>query len=137
MKARLSEPKHWLESAPASETDAVIYSEVNDDLSVLARDGTVDSFLTSPFISNTERGLVFLDQAHTRGTDLRLPDWYRAAVILGSAITKGTLVQVTASPSSTCLSGPSRKRGRKRFAVSLSGKIKVSDMCTKKQFGVA
>jgi len=85
--------KHWLESAPASETDAVIYFEDNDELSVVARDGTVDAFLTSPFTSNTERCLVFLDQAHTRGTDLRLPDRYRAAVTLGPAITKDTLVQ--------------------------------------------
>lgn len=85
--------KHWLESAPASKTDAVIYFEDNDELSVVARDGTVDAFLTSPFTSNTERCLVFLDQAHTRGTDLRLPDRYRAAVTLGPAITKDTLVQ--------------------------------------------
>ncbi|KAK1833383.1 hypothetical protein QBC39DRAFT_424743 [Podospora conica] len=85
--------KRWLDSAPTDGTDAVIFFNDHDELSVLDRNGAVDAFLTSPFASNTERCLVFLDQAHTRGTDLRLPDSYRAAVTLGPAITKDTLVQ--------------------------------------------
>lgn len=85
--------KRWLSSAPTRDTDAVIFFNDDDELSVLARDGSVDAFLTSPFASNTERCLVFLDQAHTRGTDLKLPNLYRAAVTLGPAIPKDTLVQ--------------------------------------------
>ncbi len=85
--------KTLLDSAPTSGTDAVIFFNDEDELSVLTRNGMVDSFLTSPFAANTHRCLVFLDQAHTRGTDLKLPDYYRAAVTLGPGVTKDTLVQ--------------------------------------------
>ena len=81
-----------LKSAPTS-TDAVIFFNDQDELSVLTRNDVVDSFLTSPFARHTDRCLVFLDQAHTRGTDLKLPDHYRAAVTLGPGVTKDTLVQ--------------------------------------------
>lgn len=85
--------KSLLENAPTSSTDAAIFFNNNDELSVLTRNGVVDSFLTSPFAAHTDRCLVFLDQAHTRGTDLKLPDNYRAAVTLGPGVTKDTLVQ--------------------------------------------
>ncbi|KAK1750884.1 hypothetical protein QBC47DRAFT_352381 [Echria macrotheca] len=83
-----------LGASPTSHADAVIFfSDDGDELSVLTRDGVIQDFLTSPFASHTERCLVFLDQAHTRGTDLKLPDRYRAAVTLGPGLTKDTLVQ--------------------------------------------
>ncbi|KAG7289873.1 hypothetical protein NEMBOFW57_006250 [Staphylotrichum longicolle] len=85
--------KSLLDNAPTSSTDAAIFFNDNDELSVLTRNGVVDSFLTSPFAAHTDRCLVFLDQAHTRGTDLKLPDNYRAAVTLGPGVTKDTLVQ--------------------------------------------
>lgn len=85
--------RRWLELAPVDEIDAAIFFDDNDDLSVMTRGGAVDAFLTSPFATHTDRCLVFLDQAHTRGTDLRLPDSYRAAVTLGPGVTKDTLVQ--------------------------------------------
>ncbi|KAK4175214.1 hypothetical protein QBC36DRAFT_355360 [Triangularia setosa] len=83
--------KHWL--SLVSDADTAIFFNDNDELSVVTRDGMVESFYTSPFRTQTERCLVFLDQAHTRGTDLRLPDTYRAAVTLGPGVTKDTLVQ--------------------------------------------
>ncbi|KAK3317279.1 hypothetical protein B0T19DRAFT_389380 [Cercophora scortea] len=85
----------WLNSSADADADvdAVIFFNDLDELSVLTRNGMVDSFLTSPFANQTDRCLVFLDQAHTRGTDLKLPDSYRAAVTLGPGITKDTLVQ--------------------------------------------
>jgi hypothetical protein len=82
-----------LKLAPPSCFDAVIFFNDQDELSVLTRNGIVDSFLTTPFATHTDRCLVFLDQAHTRGTDLKLPDHYRAAVTLGPGVTKDTLVQ--------------------------------------------
>ncbi len=85
--------QRWLNLVPSQDADAVIFFNEQDELSVLARDGSVDSFLTSPFATQTDRCLVFLDQAHTRGTDLKLPDSYRAAVTLGPGVTKDTLVQ--------------------------------------------
>jgi len=85
--------RRWLERAPVDQIDAAIFFDENDDLCVTTRRGTVDAFLTSPFATHTDRCLVFLDQAHTRGTDLRLPDSYRAAVTLSPGVTKDTLVQ--------------------------------------------
>ncbi|KAK4211357.1 hypothetical protein QBC37DRAFT_389750 [Rhypophila decipiens] len=83
----------FLESVSTAEADAVIFFNGEDELSVLNRHGVVDSFLTSPFLTQTDRCLVYLDQAHTRGTDLKLPENYRAAVTLGPGVTKDTLVQ--------------------------------------------
>ncbi|KAK3323063.1 hypothetical protein B0H66DRAFT_515810 [Apodospora peruviana] len=83
----------WLSLVPATEADAVVFFNDSDELSVVTRSGAIDPFLTSPFVTHTDRCLVFLDQAHTRGTDLKLPDSYRAAVTLGPGVTKDTLVQ--------------------------------------------
>lgn len=91
--SNLQVAQRWLDQVPSHEADAVIFFNDHDELSVLTRNGMVDSFLTSPFATRTERCLVFLDQAHTRGTDLKLPDDYRAAVTLGPGVTKDTLVQ--------------------------------------------
>ncbi|KAK5662476.1 hypothetical protein OQA88_8387 [Cercophora sp. LCS_1] len=91
--------RRWLELTPPTTTDAVIFFNGSDELSVVTRDGRIEHFLTSAFAAQTDRCLVFLDQAHTRGTDLRLPDSYRAAVTLGPGITKDTLVQGRTSDS--------------------------------------
>ncbi|KAL2132090.1 hypothetical protein VTI74DRAFT_4243 [Chaetomium olivicolor] len=91
--SNLEVAKRWLDQVSPQEADAVIFFNNHDELSVLTRNGLVDSFLTSPFATQTDRCLVFLDQAHTRGTDLKLPDFYRAAVTLGPGLTKDTLVQ--------------------------------------------
>ncbi|KAK4182710.1 hypothetical protein QBC35DRAFT_546309 [Podospora australis] len=85
--------KRWLDLTRPEDADAVIFVNDSDDLRVLTRDGMTESFYTSPFTTQTERCLVFLDQAHTRGIDLKLPDHYRAAVTLGPGVTKDTLVQ--------------------------------------------
>jgi hypothetical protein len=104
--SNLQVARRWLDMVPSQEADAVIFFNDHDELSVLTRNGTVDSFLTSPFATQTDRCLVFLDQAHTRGTDLRLPDSYRAAVTLGPGVTKDTLVQGTVGPNTLCPSTP-------------------------------
>ncbi|GKT96428.1 hypothetical protein Ct61P_14278 [Colletotrichum tofieldiae] len=74
-------------------TQAVIFFNENDELVALDRSGKIEELQTSPFADQLERCLVFLDEAHTRGTDLRLPTDYQAAVTLGAHITKDRLVQ--------------------------------------------
>lgn len=64
-----------------------------NDLSVLSRDGNLESLMVSPFAKQMDQCLVYLDEAHTRGTDLKLPTDYRAAVTLGPDLTKDRLVQ--------------------------------------------
>ncbi|KAL8396684.1 hypothetical protein RB594_003665 [Gaeumannomyces avenae] len=73
--------------------DAAVFFDSHGDLRVVARDGATEPFLTSSYAMNMASCLVFLDEAHARGTDLVLPDDYRAAVTLGPALTKDKLVQ--------------------------------------------
>ena len=72
---------------------AVVYVNDRDELCVLDRNQRVELLQTSPFAKRLEVCLVFLDEAHTRGIDLKLPPTYRAAVTLGAGITKDKLVQ--------------------------------------------
>lgn len=84
----------WLKmTAVDGEKQAVVFFDDNDELSVLDRKGYVESFQTSPFAEQLDLCFVFLDEAHTRGTDLKLPEDYRAAVTLGANLTKDRLVQ--------------------------------------------
>lgn len=85
--------KTWLAMVPPTEAEAAIYFNEKDELSVLTRNGLVQPFVTSPYSTQIASCLVFLDEAHTRGTDLELPDDYRAAVTTGPNLTKDRLVQ--------------------------------------------
>jgi hypothetical protein len=63
---------------------------------IQTRDGSAQSFVDSPYANRLDQCLVYLDEAHTRGTDLRLPDG-QAVVTLGPKLTKDKLVQGTSS----------------------------------------
>lgn len=84
----------WLGLLPLEQKqEAVVFFDDDDDICVIDRKGAVERLQTSPYAEQLERCLVFLDQAHTRGTDLKLPEHYRAAVTLGPDLTKDRLVQ--------------------------------------------
>ncbi|UKZ71019.1 uncharacterized protein TrAtP1_011987 [Trichoderma atroviride] len=84
----------WLKKVPEAQgKKAVIYFDDNDELCVVDQQGCVESLQTSPYGQQLDLCLVFLDEAHTRGTDLKLPTYYRAAVTLGPGLTKDRLVQ--------------------------------------------
>jgi hypothetical protein len=72
---------------------AVVFCNSYDDVCVLDRRGRVELLTTSPFAGQLDQCVVFLDEAHTRGIDLRLPSNYRAAVTLGANLTKDRLIQ--------------------------------------------
>lgn len=82
----------WLKMRKNNRTEAVVFFQ-NEELSVLDVSGRIESFQTSPFAKQLDRCLIYLDEAHTRGTDLKLPRNYRAAVTLGANLTKDRLVQ--------------------------------------------
>jgi len=82
-----------LSRVPDSEAQAAIFFNVRNDICVLSRDGTSEPLQVSPFSKQLDRCLVYLDEAHTRGTDLRMPENYRAIVTLGPGLTKDRLVQ--------------------------------------------
>ncbi len=74
------------------EVQAIVFFD-EDELSVLDRSGRTEYFQTSSFAKQLDVCAVYLDQPHARGTDLRLPRHYRAAVTLGSQLTKDHLAQ--------------------------------------------
>ncbi|KAF5635112.1 uncharacterized protein FTJAE_6495 [Fusarium tjaetaba] len=86
--------KQWLACYQDHDsTQAVVFFNDNDEIVVIYRSGKIEDFQTSPFSQQLDLCLVFLDEAHTRGTDLKLPVNYRAVVTLGAGLTKDRLVQ--------------------------------------------
>jgi hypothetical protein len=85
--------KRWLSMTDTASTEAAVFFNDYEELSVLDRSGKVEPLQTSPFAKQLDVCLVYLDEAHTRGTDLKLPRNYRAAVTLGAHLTKDRLVQ--------------------------------------------
>lgn len=86
----------WLEQLPDDdETQAVVFFDDDDNICALDRNGKVEFLHASRFAARLDVCLIFLDEAHTRGTDLKLPQDYRAAVTLGANLTKDRLVQGT------------------------------------------
>jgi len=75
------------------EPKGVVYFNDNDELVVEEPGGTAELLLFSPFAKQLDKCYVYLDEQHTRGTDLKLPVGSRAAVTLGPKLTKDRLVQ--------------------------------------------
>jgi hypothetical protein len=85
--------RHWLSLLP--DVSAAIFFDDSDHLTVVTQDGTIEPFISSPFNRQLEKCVVYLDDTHTRGTDLKFPKGMRAAVTLGPKVTKDRLVQGT------------------------------------------
>ena len=83
--------RHWLSLRP--DVPAAIFLNDSDHLTIVTPDGTTEPFISSPFNRQLDKCVVYLDEAHTRGTDLKLPQGMRAAVTLGPKVTKDRLVQ--------------------------------------------
>ena len=85
--------RKWLSRVACSEVQAAIFFDDANELCVVSRDGRKESLLVSPFAKQMDQVLVYLDEAHTRGTDLKMPTDYRAIVTLGPELTKDRLAQ--------------------------------------------
>jgi hypothetical protein len=87
--------EYWLVHAnPDPDTiSAGVYFNKHDELVVLTRDGSVQVYESSPYKYTMDKVLVYLDDAHTRGTDLKFPRNMTAAATLGPQTTKDRLVQ--------------------------------------------
>ncbi|KAF1968390.1 hypothetical protein BU23DRAFT_514913 [Bimuria novae-zelandiae CBS 107.79] len=83
----------WLQLSDPLKTKAVVFFSDHEELLVLHRSGHIEPLQTSSFAKDLDGCLVYLDEAHTRGTNLVLPRSYRAAVTLGANLTKDKLVQ--------------------------------------------
>lgn len=82
--------RDWLKAK--HDKPAVVFFD-DDEMQVLTQDGVLEPFFSSPFNRRLGECLVYLDDAHTRGTDLKLPKSARAAVTLGMNVTKDRLAQ--------------------------------------------
>ena len=83
--------KAWL--AISTNASAAIYFNEDDELTVLTRDGSTQLLISSPFTQQLDQCIVYLDDVHTRGTDIKFPSGFRAAVTLGPKVTKDRLTQ--------------------------------------------
>ena len=85
----------WLEMDSRPDIEAAVFVSSKDDLQVLRRDGVVELLVSSPYLEQLGRCVVYLDEVHTRGTDLKLPPSSRAVVTLGPRLCKDKLMQGT------------------------------------------
>ncbi|KAI9666766.1 MAG: hypothetical protein M1831_001542 [Alyxoria varia] len=83
--------RKWL--SEAHERPAAVYFGRNDQLFVIHQDGRRQTLFTSPFANRLDECLVYFDEAHTRGVDLRLPRAAKGALTLGLEQTKDHTVQ--------------------------------------------
>ena len=81
----------WLELKP--DAKAAIYFDGDDELYVLTQEGNTQLLQESSFARRLDECVVYLDDAHTRGTDIKFPIGFRAAVTLGPKVTKDRLTQ--------------------------------------------
>jgi hypothetical protein len=86
-----------------TEPQAAVYFDSENRPYVLYRQGNRLPLSASSYADNLSQCLIYLDEAHTRGTDLRLPADAKGALTLGLGQTKDHTVQgkKTLSPSST------------------------------------
>jgi hypothetical protein len=85
--------QQWLAMTPEADVEAAIFFSHSDEIMVIDREGHVETLFSSSFRQRMGGCLVFLDQQHSRGVDLKLPPMTRAAVTLGPRLTKDRLVQ--------------------------------------------
>lgn len=73
---------------------AAVYFDDHDQLVVVDRNNRVELFNLSPYRRLLDLCVVYLNEAHTRGTDVPFPAGTRAAVTLekGKGVNKDKLV---------------------------------------------
>lgn len=81
----------WLQLT--SHYDAALYFDERDSLQTIDRQGGVIQFEYSVYRENLAKCVVYLDDAHTRGTDLKFPMDWKACVTLSGDITRDKTVQ--------------------------------------------
>ncbi|KAJ6561074.1 hypothetical protein DFH09DRAFT_1035925 [Mycena vulgaris] len=86
--------REWLKLDTRSNIEAAVFFDPSsDEIRVVSRDGRAQPFASSLYKTQLQKTLVYLDEAHTRGTDFKFPAGSRAVVTLGPKLTKDKLVQ--------------------------------------------
>lgn len=82
----------WFSRVDDIEVD--VFFSVDDIVMIVAKDtDKVEPFASSSFSDRMDQCLIYLDEVHTRRTDLLLAKDARAVVTLGPRLTKDRLVQ--------------------------------------------
>lgn len=82
----------WLDGRPDKEF-AVYYDNANTIVCLSRRTGEVTPFSLSPCAQDMSRALLYLDDAHCRGSDFRLPLTAKGILTLGKGMCKDKLLQ--------------------------------------------
>ncbi|KLU86308.1 hypothetical protein MAPG_05323 [Magnaporthiopsis poae ATCC 64411] len=83
--------RRWLELT--EDATAALYFDESNKPFMVSRMGTKTPFLASAYVDDLSQCLVYLDEAHTRGTDLKLPPMAKGALTLGLGQSKDKTVQ--------------------------------------------
>ncbi|KAL8935316.1 MAG: hypothetical protein Q9211_004757 [Gyalolechia sp. 1 TL-2023] len=87
----ISLAKTWL--GVDTEAEAAVFFGEDERARVVYRDGKIQPLAASPYLDNLGACVVYLDEAHTRGVDLKMPPHAVAALTLGVMQTKDHTVQ--------------------------------------------
>lgn len=115
--------EEWLKLAPYRRFDAAVYFDSRDILQTIDRNGVVIAYDCSVYRDNLSRCLVYLDDVHTRGTDLKFPLKWAASVTLAGDITRDKTVQA-------CMR--MRQLGKTQsisFWASYEADVRIRDVC--------
>jgi len=82
----------WLKLAN-DKADAAVYFDNENNLVVIDKKDNEVAFETSPYKFQLGRCVIYLDDTHTRGTDLKIPKGVLGTVTLGKGVTKDRLMQ--------------------------------------------
>ena len=82
----------WLELSNRMKIDYAVYFHLNE-IFVCDRQFHHQRFDMSPARERLDRCIFYIDEIHTRGTDFKFPNNFRAMVTLGNDLTKDRLVQ--------------------------------------------
>lgn len=85
--------KQWLNFVDSTLFDATVYFDTADVMMTIDRTGIITEFDYSVYRNKLDRCLVYLDDSHTRGTDLKFPLGWKACVTLSGEITRDKTVQ--------------------------------------------
>ncbi|OCT51497.1 hypothetical protein CLCR_07876 [Cladophialophora carrionii] len=83
--------KMWLDID--TDANAAVFFDENNKPTVLTRTGRRTPLLASPYAEDLSTCLVYLDECHTRGTDMKFPPLSRGAVTLSLGQTKDHTMQ--------------------------------------------
>ncbi|XP_055306475.1 uncharacterized protein LOC129570781 [Sitodiplosis mosellana] len=115
--------EEWLKMASDSFFDAAVYFDSQDVLQTVDRNDVVAEFDCSVYRENLNRCLVYLDDTHTRGTDLKFPLGWKACVTLSGEITRDKTVQA-------CMRMRQLGKGHSiAFWASFEADLRIRDTC--------